>query len=301
MTENEQLPIRSNRCPIDSRSLKNDAMICEECARVTRERLADIPKMYVLAESYLIPGRSGTGGSGSHSGHSDGFNGAAMDFRHAFEILAILEDWERTVRVKSLGQTELDGQEREGEVELDEDGLIKTIIRAPFSNERPVVRRGSVEKRIAGVCEFLLKHSPWLTRYEAAGDFVTDVAAIWSQGQAATKQSEEKPTRIKCPADIEMWIDGIMKTVICNQMLTLTDDLKQGIHCRGCDTNWTLAQLLAVAVTTPGAHVLLDPVAIGGYLGMELTYVHKFAKRHGIEKVGKKYPLVEFVAKRNVG
>lgn len=288
-----------NRCPKDHRSLVGNAKICEQCQRETRARLAQIPQMYVEAGAYLVPGKGGFGSSGSE--RTIGVNLAALGFRSADEILPVLEDWERTVRVKSLGQVELDGQERQGEVELDQDGLIKTNTRSPFSNERPIVRRGRVEERVAGVCEFLLKHSPWLAQYEAAGDFVADVAAIWSQGQAATRQIEEKPTRIKCPADIEMWIDGDMKTVTCDQMLTLADDLSQGIECRGCGTNWSVAQLLAVAVTTPGAQVLLDPVAIGGYLGMDLTYVHKFAKRHGIEKVGKKYPLVEFVAKRNAG
>lgn len=290
MTEN-------GRCPIDHRSLVGNAKICEQCSRETRAKLAQIPGMYVASEAYLIPGKGGFGSSGSE--RTIGVNLAALGFRQAFEILAILEDWERTVRVLSLGQTELDGQEREGEVELDEDGLIKTIIRSPFSNERPVVRRGRIEDRVAGVCEFLLKHSPWLSQYEAAGDFVADVAAIWSQGQSATRQIEEKPTRIKCPADIEMWIDGDMKTVTCDQMLTLSNDLSQGINCHGCGTIWSVAQLLAVAVTTPGAQVLLDPVAIGGYLGLDLTYVHKFAKRHGIEKVGKKYPLAEFVQARH--
>ena len=287
-----------NRCKNCGRMLLAAGTICEICAGDTRQRLAAIPKLYVQSEAYLEPGRGGVGSSGSE--RTIGVNLAALGFRQAFEILAILEDWERTVRVKSLGQIGYDGLEREGEIELDDDGLIVTTLRAPFSNERPIVRKGSVEERVKGVCEFLLAHIRWLAQYEAAGDFVADVAKIHAQGLAATRQIEEKPTRIKCPADIEMWIDGDMKTVTCNHPLYLKDDIFTDIKCKGCGADWTTAGLLRVAIKS-GAQVLLDPVAIGGYLGMSVANVHIFAKRDEIEKVGKKYPLVEFVRARHAG
>lgn len=286
----------SNRCQCCKRMLLSASTICEICQAETRQKLAEIPKLYVEAEAYLTPGRGGSGSSGSE--RTIGVNLAALGFRQGADILDRLEDWERLVRVKELGQVELDGQDRPGEMELNDDGTVRMIARPGISIERPLVRQGSVRERLERVCEFLLAHSRWLSGYEASGEWVSDVAYIHARGEAATRKVIEKPTRIKCPATVEVWVDDEGKHVPCNQFLILTEDAEAKIECRRCGTVWTVARLLAVAVSTPGAHVMLDPKAIAGFLGMQVANVHIFAKRHGIEMVGKKYSLVAFVMKR---
>jgi hypothetical protein len=287
--------LKIQKCPTCGLTLKFHSQICDQCARVTRERLSKIPVLYVEASAYLEPGRGGSGSSGSE--RTIGVNLAALEFRQSFATLAILEDWERTVRVKSLGQVELDGQEREGEIEVDENGLIVTMLRSPFSNERPVVRRGSIEERVKGVCEFLLAHMRWLTSYEAAGDFAADVAKIHAQGMAATRQIEEKASRIRCPADIEMWVDGIMKSEICGHSLYLKEDIFADIECKGCRALWTTAGLLRKAMKTPGQVIWMDSVAIARLLEIRTRDVTDLVKAHEVKKRGKRgnelYDLIE--------
>jgi hypothetical protein len=95
--------------------LKGNNRICEDCAKATRLKLAEIPVLYLEASAYLEPGRGGSGSSGSE--RTIGVNLAALGFRQAGEVLVKLEDWERTVRVKHLGQSELEGSERTNEHE----------------------------------------------------------------------------------------------------------------------------------------------------------------------------------------
>lgn len=291
MTEN-------GRCPIDHRSLVGDAKICEQCARTTRERLAEIPVYYIESGAYLVPGKGGFGSSGSE--RTIGVNLSALGFRAADEILPVLEEWERTVRVLSLGQVELDGEERQGEVELNPDGSVIVVTRPRLDEqERPIIRTGTIQERVEGACAFLLVHARWLTSYEGAPDWVADIAKIHGQGETATRRFAEKLTRIKCPTSLEVFItEDEIGYEYCGAWLTLGENPLDPVECKRCSSTWTTLRLVAVALSTPGNEILLDPVALAGWLKMELTYVHKFAKRHGIEKVDRKYSLNAFMRAR---
>lgn len=276
------------------------AEICEICLRErqTRERLAEIPALYLEASAYLEPGRGGLGSSGSRSGRSDGFNWAAMGFRQASDVLWKLEDWERTVRVKFLGQIELDGVDREGEVELNEDGTIKVVVRASNPEQRPIVRRGSVEERVQGVCEFLLVHARWLSKYEAAEDWHREIAEIHGQGMTATKRFVEKVTQIRCPGSVEILDDeGEIKSSMCGKTLTLNENPLARIECKRCGREWTTLRLFAVALETPGYAFWLDSEAIASLLSITPGQVVRISKGDKSSECGqrgdKTYDLIK--------
>lgn len=280
------------RCPIDHRSLVGDAKVCERCSRETRRQLAEIPKLYVEAGAYLVPGKGGFGSSGSE--RTIGVNLSALGFRAADEILPVLEEWERTVRVLSLGQVELDGQDREGEVELNPDGTVKVIVRPRLNEgERPIIRTGTIQERVEGSCSFLLVHSRWLSAYEGAPDWVADIAKIHGQGGAATRQNQAPARRIECPADLG---DGL-----CLSLLTLPEDgdKQAKIKCHRCRTEWTIQWLIEVALSTKESEYWLDAESIANHLQMDHREVRRLARKWKITKHGQLYDLSAFIDKRS--
>jgi hypothetical protein len=270
--------------------LKGNNRICEDCAKATRLKLAEIPVLYLEASAYLEPGRGGSGSSGSE--RTIGVNLAALGFRQAGEVLVKLEDWERTVRVKHLGQSELEGSERTNE---HEQGWKPS--EEEWANERPVVRRGSVAERVQGVCEFLLVHSRWLATYDAADEFAREIANIHAQGEAATRRITERITRITCPGSVEQWIDGIMKSVICGQILALPEGGLTVFECKNCRREWTTLRLLRVAFDTEGYELWLDTAAIAKFLdvGVQHTWrlIRECQPKSRGDRGSKVYNLVE--------
>ena len=269
MTENEQLPIRSNRCPIDNRSLKNDAVICEECAKLTRARLSEIPRLYIQAGAFLEPGKGGTGSSGSE--RTIGVNLAALGFRQASDLLGVLEAWVQFV--------------------VEERDL------APFK------ARGMVEDRVIDSCAFLLRHADWLAQNELASDWYNEIALIHNEGLAATRNFMAKVTRIKCPTSLETFIsEDEIGYENCGAWLILGEDVLDEIECRRCKNVWTTMRLVAVAMSTPNHEVWMDSDSIGKLLGITANHVARIAKNNRAKRRGRRgeefYDLVEISALR---
>lgn len=253
------------KCPNDGRSLKNNEKVCEQCSRATRVRLAEIPVLYIEAGAYLVPGKGGHGSSSSE--RTIGVNLSALGFRHAGEMLGVLNAWEDLVR---------------DECELS-----------------PRVEKGSIQERVESVCLFLLAHSQWLTKYDAAPDWVQEVAKIHTQGEAATRRFREKITTIKCPTSLEEFAEGGEEIIYksCDQRLTLLDSPIGIIECKRCGTEWTTLRLVAVAVSSPGNVIWFDSGAIAAFLGITPDYVTKIAKRFNAKRRGRRgeevYDLAE--------
>lgn len=284
-------PILSNeRCPIDHRSLVGDAKICEQCSRATRVKLAEIPVLYIEAGAYLVPGKGGLTGGSSRSTISDGKSWVALGFRSADEILPILEEWERTVRVISLGQVELEGEDRQGEVELNPDGSIKVVVQPRLNEgERPIIRRGTIQERVEGACLFLLAHAQWLTCYEGASEWVEDIAKIHGQGEAATKRFAEKLTRIKCPTSLETFLtEDEIGYENCGAWLTLGENPLDPVECKRCRREWTTLGLVAVILSTPGIEVWLPSESIASILRMKSREITDIVKAHHLRKKGRR-------------
>ena len=252
-------------CALDDRNCHDSDTICKSCSQATRVRLAEIPVLYIEAGAYLEPGRGGSGSSGSE--RTIGVNLAALGFRHAGEILGVLNEWEDLVRE---------------ECELS-----------------PRKESGTIEERVESVCMFLLTHAKWLAQHPAASDWVVEVAKIHSQGEAATRRFREKVTRIKCPTSLEEFAFGGQEIVYksCEEWLTLVESPIGVIECKRCKTEWTTLRLVAVAVNTPGNVIWFDSQAIASFLGITANYVTKLAKEHNAKKRGKRgeevYDLIE--------
>lgn len=255
MTENEQLPIRSNRCPIDNKSLKNDAVICEECARLIRSRLSEIPRLYVEAGAFLEPGRGGTGSSGSE--RTIGVNLAALGFRQASDLLGVLEAWVQFV--------------------VEERDL------APFK------ARGMVEDRVIDSCAFLLRHADWLAQNELAPDWFNEIALIHNEGLAATRQFMAKVTRIKCPTSLETFIsEDEIGYENCGAWLTLGENPLDPIKCRRCDREWSTLRLITIILSTPDIEAWMDSEEIAKILQIKPRDVIDLVKEHHLRKKGKR-------------
>lgn len=282
MTEN-------GRCPIDHRSLVGDAKICEQCSRLTRVRLAELPVFYIEAGAYLVPGKGGFGSSGSE--RTIGVSLSALGFRAADEILPILEDWERLVRVKSLGQVELDGEERTREVELNKDGSVKVVVEPRLDEtERPILRVGTIQERVEGASAFLLVHSRWLTNYEAAADWYEDIAKIHAQGEAATRRFAEKLTRIKCPTSLEAFIsEDEIGYENCGSWLTLGDGPLDKVACKRCGGEWATLGLIALILDRAKEPIWLPSDSVASILNMRSPReVIEIVKSNRLRRRGKR-------------
>jgi hypothetical protein len=252
-----------------------------------RKQLSEIPGLYVLAEAFLTPG---SGGKGSSSGERTiGVNSTALGFREAAEILPVLEDWERTVRVKFFRQEHLDGQDREGEVEMNADGTIKAIVRPRLNErERPIVRRGSIQERIQGGCAFLLAQIDWIAQQDFAADFLNDIGAMYADGNVATRQIEPPVRRIACPADLG---DGL-----CRALLALPEDSDKEtkIRCPRCRTEWSIQWLIDVALEINDAEYWCDSKSIANHLRVDNRQVRRLARKWKLKQRGQLYDLTEF-------
>jgi hypothetical protein len=261
--------------------------------------------LYLEASAYLEPGRGGSGSSGSE--RTIGVNLSALGFRQASDVLAKLEEWERTVRVEHLGQVELDGVERAERPQVWNRTTQKyedaKLTQQEWLNEHPIVRRGSVSERVQGVCEFLLVHAKYLATHPAAGDFVEEVASIHGQGESATRRIAEKVTRIKCPGLIDQWINGTMRQVTCDKKLILSKDYLEIFPCKNCGREWTTLRLVAVALDTPGYSFLLDSEEIAEMLSVTSRHVRRLAKECGaireLDNGEKVYDLMKIHRYRN--
>lgn len=269
-------------CPLDHRSLVGNAKICKKCAQETRSRLAEIPVLYIEAGAYLVPGKGGFGSSGSE--RTIGLNLAALGFRQAAEILGVLEDFERTVRVQSLGQIEFEGQERE-DIPRPKNWRPSE---EDLAREKPPVRKGTIQERVEGVCMFLLKHAEWLTCHDEAQFWVEEVAKIHSQGETATRRFTEKMTRIKCPTSIEEFAEGGEEILYryCGETLTLGKDPLERVECKRCHTEWTTLFLVRVALETPSEPMWMDSDAIASLLGITSGQVVRISKADKKSKRG---------------
>lgn len=260
----------TNRCPIDNRSLRNDAQICDECARQTRIRLAAIPPMYIQAGAYLEPGRGGFGSSGSE--RTIGVNLAALGFRHAGDLLGVLTAWvEFVIEERELAPTKF---------------------------------RGDIQDRVGDSCAFLLRHADWLIQSDLASDWYNEIYLIHREGLAATRNFLEKVTRIKCPTSLEEF-DASGEQIAakyCGQLLTLSENVLDEIECKRCKNIWTTLRLVAVAMSKPDNVVWMDSQAIAVMLGVSPRYVQVIAKTYNAKRRGLRgdqvYDLIEMAALR---
>ena len=246
-------------CPICDKETTREGL-CQKCHRWIHTMLDDLFSLWVAAHDELLPGN---GGAGSSSGERTiGVNLQALSFIAGDDILKILHSWEGEVR-----------QER---------GLTPPAF----------LKRKDLKSEIEDAIKFAQTHLDWMGQQSWIGDFASEVKELHQTGSQAARRTAEKVKRISCPADTA---DGLP----CGQILRLTDDnLFDIVECRLCGTQWTAIRLIAVALTDNRKEIWLDAEAIGKFIDIDPSAVHKYCKRHEISKKGYLYNLKEILTKR---
>jgi hypothetical protein len=232
-----------------------ERMACLKCQRRMHDHLGEIVTYAALAGAELLPGR---GGDGRSTERGLGIRLDALDFIAGFNVLPVLELWERDWR-ETYGLTPY----------------------GPASAERNAGK--GQESTLVSVIGFLRQ---WLDRactdHPAIDDFHDEVRTCWHQARNAANAQPRQAWRVTCPADTN---DGE-----CGKSLRLTgEDVDGIIVCRKCKTNWTFERLLRVAFNSTAATIWLDPESAETYFSISRNTLRKWAKANHIQYEGGRY------------
>ncbi len=246
------------KCEVCSRD--QESRVCVKCASRMRSQLEDLPNFLYDAGGALMPGKVG----GSRSKEIQiGIRIDALDFVAGFDIVPVLEawekDWRRFFELAPFGPA--------------------SIIR--FNEAGP--NADPVGVRMNGSIGFL---NSWLDkacdRHPAIDDFGREIAGLWRQAQAAAGQQPRSAWSVTCPADST---DGE-----CGRPIRITgEDFGGSVCCPGCRTNWTIARLLMVVASSRHAELWLDPEAASTFFGIPTRDLRRWAAAGRIRRHRNRY------------
>ncbi len=167
----------------------NESIVCHRCHQAIIVWLTNIPALRREAESFVAPGRSGSGSVSAE--RSIGVNVNALDYSMANELLGILHSWESEIRSARR---------------LTPPALLK--------------KEPSIDLEVQVACQFQLAHLEWTLGQEWASDFYSEIKEQHAKGMAAAKQFVEQPRRIPCPTDdcgkyVVIDAENLMSDVSC--------------------------------------------------------------------------------------
>ena len=209
--------------------------VCPRCRQSMSRQLRDLRFYRVDAALNLQPVKSGERGSE----RGLGVRLDALDFVAGFDILPVLEEWERDWR--------------------------RVFELAPYgeaSRQRlsaaVAAKQGFLDVAAVELDECLRFLERWLDKacddYEPIDEFAIELRSLWRKGQAAAGQQPRTSWRVTCPADTD---DGE-----CGYPLRISgEDFDREIQCRRCGSGWTVKRLLMVVATSSQAELWLDPEA----------------------------------------
>lgn len=229
-------------------------------AKYLSRQLDDIWQFWNSAHAELLPGN---GGAGSSSGERTiGVNVSALSFIAGDDILGTLHEWERLIRADR---------------ELTPPAMMPKL---PLAEE------------IHAAINFAKTHADWSSDQPWIEDYSREIRELHQIGKIAARIQTDKSKRINCPAD-----NG--ENQQCGQLLKINDDdLGEIVTCRKCQTEWTTARLIAVALTDQSNDVWLDVEAIAGYLGMTEKSVYQTIKKKSIARRGQLYNFKQILDTR---
>ena len=190
-----------------------DRAACQRCTMRIGRHLSGIVEFAALARGEMLPGQ---GGDGRSTERSLGIRLDALDLVAGFDVLPVLESWERLFR--------------------EEWGL------APWGPTTELRGAGQADQAAAylvGTVAFLRGHLERIAEHPAVGDFSHEVARCWQQARNAARRQPRQAWRVTCPADTD---DGE-----CGELLRVTgEDFGGSVTCRACRTSWPTERLLWV-------------------------------------------------------
>jgi hypothetical protein len=207
--------------------------------------LTDILEFAALASDELLPGQ---GGDGRGTERGLGVRIAALDLVAGFDVLPILESWERMYR--------------------EEWGYAPW---GPTSLQRGQGQEHQAMAYLAGTVRFLREHLDKITAHPAVDDFAREIGQCRREAQAAANRQPRQAWSVTCPADTD---DGE-----CAQPLRITgEDFGGTVTCRACRTNWPIDRLLMVVATSTEADLWVDIDAACNYTGVPEATLRRWGK-----------------------
>ena len=234
----------------------DEQTLCKGCASHLQRCLSDLPIQVKEAHRYLEPSRGGYGKTSAEQ--SIGINITALDWITGKPVTDILWEWEKLIR-----------EERQ---------LTPPAYLPPTTDE------------VAATVAFHLAHLNWTLDQPWVGDYCTEILTLHKQGQIASRSQAEPVRRISCPSPHPSEADKY-----CNKMLAVESaNLMETITCPQCQTNWTPARLVAVAMTDPNRVAWLDIESIAVWVGISDRHARRIAKNYGIERKGQLFNFNQF-------
>lgn len=242
-------------CPLCNRSKKQaDATLCRPCSTRCRLRLLELPALHKEAHYCLQPQR---GGHGTNSGEPTlGINLSALDFVSGKAIIDCLHSWERVIRA---------------ERQLTPPALVPA--------------QPTIEDEIRATVVFHDAHFDWIMSQDWADEYAREIASVNAQGASAAQRHVDPVKRIPCPTDMTEGLCGF--PIPCKG-----DDLLEPVTCKRCNTDWTPARLIAVAMATPGQQIWLDVEAIATWIALSEKQVRRLLKQFDVPRRGQLFDFV---------
>lgn len=232
--------------------------LCERCHSKFHQILDDLGELWTASHEELLPGKSGSGGRSSE--RTIGLNVAALSFVAGSDILGILHEWEKVIRL---------------ERRLTPPAFVK--------------KAESVGAEIREAIAFAQSHLRWAGEQDWISHYMREVKELHAMGMAAARRFVKKSRRIHCPATMP---DGDY----CNNLLKINEEDPLDIFgCKNCSSEWSTLRLIAVAMSDPLREIWLDAEALALYTNTEERKVYRIIKKSNVSRIGQLYNVKQFL------
>jgi hypothetical protein len=253
----EEKPLNeSNVCVICEQTAP--AMACQRCQTRIGHHLDDIVTFTALAADELLPGQ---GGDGRSSERGIGIRIDALDLVAGYDVLPVLESWERMFREEwGYGPW------------------------GPTSAARGAGQADQATAYLTGTVRFLREHLDRISEHPAVDDFAGEITTCWHQARQAARRQPRQAWRVTCPSDTDQGE--------CGQTLRVTgQDFGGQVTCRACGTVWLTDRLLMVVASSLHAELWLDPEAASEWVGVHVRTLRKWANAGKIKREHGRYEV----------
>lgn len=266
----------THKCVICQRF--SEHMACGKCESIMRRQLSEILEFAALAESNLEPGSGPRQGARSSS-RPLGIRLDALDFVAGFDVLPVLESWERLFREDyNLGKY--------GQISHERNAVVRYTM--PAHDGRSIPPQIAINGYLSGTIGFL---STWLPRicenHPAIDEFSAEIRACWQQAQTAAGQTPRTTWTVKCPADTGQTAQTVTE---CGHNVCVSgQDFDGVVTCRKCKTTWEVQRLLLVAASSSQAEIWVDAEAAAAHYQLHQRTLQRMAKTGAIQRKNGKY------------